>query len=75
MRSFKALKNIAVYGKYVKMGEVIQMEDEKAKAFLEKNLVEEVKEPSDKEQDKEQDKKPNDKKQDKKSDNSKNQKI
>ena len=71
MRSFKALKNIAVYGKYVKMGEVIQMEDEKAEAFLEKNLVEEVKEPSDKEQDK----KPNDKKQDKKSDNSKNQKI
>lgn len=67
MRSFKALKNIAVYGKYVKMGEVIQMEDEKAKAFLEKNLVEEVKEPGDKKQ--------GDKKQDKKSDNSKNQKI
>ena len=65
MRSFKALKNIAVYGKYVKMGEVIQMEDEKAKAFLEKKLVEEVKD----------DKKPSDKKQDKKSDNSKNQKI
>lgn len=60
MRSFKALKNIAVYGKYVKMGEIIQMEDEKAKAFLEKNLVEEVKD---------------EKKQDKKSDNSKNQKI
>lgn len=67
MRSFKALKNIAVYGKYVKMGEVIQMEDEKAKTFLEKNLVEEVKESSDKKQ--------GDKKQDKKSDNSKNQKI
>ena len=67
MRSFKALKNIAVYGKYIKMGEVIQMEDEKAKAFLEKKLVEEVKEPSDKKQ--------GDKKQDKKSDNSKNQKI
>ena len=67
MRSFKALKNIAVYGKYVKMGEIIQMEDEKAKAFLEKNLVEEVKKPSDKEL--------GEKKQDKKSDNSKNQKI
>ena len=51
----------------MKMGEVIVMEDEKAKAFLEKNLVEEVKESSDK--------KPSDKKQDKKSDNSKNQKI
>lgn len=62
MRSFKALKNIAVYGKFVRMGEVIQMEDEKAEAFLEKNLVEEVKELGDK-------------KQDKKSDNSKNQKI
>lgn len=69
MRSFKALKNIAVYGKYVRIGEVIQMEDEKAKAFLEKNLVEEVKD------EKKQDKKPSDKEQDKKSDNSKNQKI
>ncbi|MDY6120426.1 MAG: hypothetical protein SPI03_03680 [Campylobacter sputorum] len=43
MKKFVALKNISFYGKLVSKDTVVEMEDAKAKIFLEKGFIEELK--------------------------------
>lgn len=44
MKKFVALKNISFYGKLVLKDTVVEMEDAKAKIFLEKGFLKEMKE-------------------------------
>lgn len=42
MKKYKALKNISCYSKYTKKDEIVELDDKKAKAFLEHGMVEPV---------------------------------